>query len=274
MREFTVAVCQMDSKDDKEANVDQALEFLDEAAEAGADLVSFPEMFTFMGSDEGSLESAEPVPGPTTEKIAEKAETYGFHVHAGSMYEEADQEGKVYNTTVVFDDEGEIVTTYSKIHLFDVTIGDEVVTEESAKVEPGDGAVTAETDLGTLGLSICYDLRFPELYSTLSDQGADVIFVPAAFTLFTGKDHWEPLLRARAIENQAYVVAAGQIGDKPEGVPTYGKSMVIDPWGNVVGRASDRVGMFTSEIDLGYVEEVRRELPSLKHKRFDLYDLG
>lgn len=273
MGEFTVAVCQMDSKDEKEANVARALEFLDDAAEEGADLVSFPEMFTFMGSDEGVREAAEPIPGPTTEKVAEKAQTHGFHVHAGSMYEDADQDGKVYNTTVVFDDTGDIVTTYSKIHLFDVTIGDEVITEESAKVEPGDEAVTAETDLGTLGLSICYDLRFPELYSTLSEQGAEVIFVPAAFTLFTGKDHWEPLLRARAIENQAYVIAAGQIGDKPDGVPTYGKSMVIDPWGNVVARASDRVGMVTAEIDLDYVQQVRRELPSLEHKRFDLYEL-
>lgn len=271
MSRFTVAVCQMDSKNDKQANVDSALTFVDEAAAAGADLVTFPEMFTFMGSDEAALEAAEPVPGPVTDMLAARAEEHGLYVHAGSMYAEADEPGKVHNTTVVIDESGAIVDTYEKIHLFDVTIGDEVVTKESAKVAPGSKPVTVETDLATFGLSICYDLRFPELYATLSRQGAEVVFVPAAFTLFTGKDHWEPLLRARAIENQAYVIAAGQTGNKPDGVPTYGKSMVIDPWGNVIARASDRVEMFTANIDLDYEATVRRELPSLSHTRTDLY---
>lgn len=273
MTGFTVSVCQMDSKDDKATNVDRALTFVDEAADAGADLVTFPEMFTFMGADEAKTEAAEPIPGPLTDRLAARADARDIHIHAGSMYETAADPEKVHNTTVVFDDDGELLDVYRKVHLFDVTIGDEVVTQESAMVSPGTEAVTVETDLATLGLTICYDLRFPELYSTLSRRGAEVIFVPAAFTMFTGKDHWESLLRARAIENQAYVVAAGQIGDKPDGIPTYGRSMVVDPWGNVIARASDRVGMITARIDLDYVDEVRREVPSLEHKNRDVYDV-
>jgi len=273
MKPFTVAVCQMDSKDDKAENVERALSFVDEAAASGADLVTFPEMFTFIGANEAAEANAEPIPGPVTDRLADRADDHGIHVHAGSMYEDAETDGKVHNTTVVIDDGGEIQATYRKIHLFDVTIGDEVVTEESATVEAGESVVTVDTDLATLGLTICYDLRFPELYASLSRRGAEVIFVPAAFTLFTGKDHWEPLLRARAIENQAYVVAAGQIGDKPDSVPKYGKSMVIDPWGSVIARASDQPGMTTADLDPEYFAEIRRELPSLKHKRHDLYDL-
>lgn len=273
MSQFTVAVSQMDSKDVKEANVERALEFVDEAAESGADIVSFPEMFTFMGSDEDKPGAAEPIPGPVTENLASKAKEHKLHIHGGSMFEEAEDPDKVHNTTVMIDDSGNILDTYRKVHLFDVTIGDEVVTAESDTVTPGNEPVTVDTDLGSLGLTVCYDLRFPELFSTLTSQGAEVIFVPAAFTMYTGKDHWEALLRSRAIENQCYVVAAAQIGDKPDGVPTYGKSIVIDPWGNVIARASDRVELITAEIDLDYEKEVRRELPSLQHKRPDVYHL-
>lgn len=271
MNSFTVGVCQMDSRDDKEANVERALELIDAAAAAGADLVTLPEVFTCIGPRETMRENAEPVPGPTTEKLAARAQAHGIYVHGGSLFEVAEADGKVHNTSVLVDDSGTILDSYRKLHLFDVEIGDEVENRESELVEAGEEVVTVETDLATVGLTVCYDLRFPELFAALSGAGASVIFVPAAFTLHTGKDHWEPLLRARAIENQAYVVAAGQIGDKPDSPTTYGKSMVVDPWGNVVARASDREGTFTAELDPALVDEVRRELPSLEHKRPDVY---
>lgn len=271
MKPFTVGVCQMDSKDNKEKNVERALELIDEAAEAGADLVSLPEVFTCIGPRETMREHAEPIPGPTTEKLAARAKEHGIHVHGGSFFEVAETDGKVHNTSVLIDDSGTILDSYRKLHLFDVEIDDEVENRESELVEAGDEIVTVETDLATMGLSVCYDLRFPELFAALSNAGAEVIFVPAAFTLHTGKDHWEPLLRARAIENQAYVVAAGQIGPKPDSPTTYGKSLVADPWGNVVARASDREGVFTADLDPELVETIRWELPSLEHKRHDVY---
>lgn len=271
MKPFTVGVCQMDSKDDGDANVERALELVDDAADAGADLVTLPEVFTCIGPEETMRANAEPIPGPTTETLAAKAEERGIHVHGGSLFEVAESDGTVHNTSVLIDDSGTILDSYRKLHLFDVEIGDEVENTESELVEAGDEVVAVETDLGTMGLTVCYDLRFPELYAALSNAGATVIFVPAAFTLHTGKDHWEPLLRARAIENQAYVVAAGQIGAKPDSPTTYGRSMVVDPWGNVIARASDREGVFTAEIDPELVETVRRELPSLEHKRHDVY---
>lgn len=274
MANHRVAACQLDSQDDKRANVQTALDLLDTAAGEGADVAALPEMFTFMGEKEDYRANAEPIPGDVTDELARKAEEHDMWVHGGSMFEVADEPGKVHNTTVVFDPDGELVDTYRKIHLFDVEIGDDVVTQESARVEPGEEIVTVDTGFATAGLSICYDLRFPELYSSLAGQGADLIFVPAAFTKHTGKDHWEPLLRARAVETQSYVVAPGQIGDKPNGVPSYGRSLVVDPWGNVVSRASDVEGVVTADIDFDYLDRVQRELPSLTHKRYDVYDFS
>lgn len=269
-----VAVCQMDSKDDKEANVETALSLLDEAAAAGVDFAALPEMFTFMGDKEEYQEIAEEIPGPVSQKLSEKAHEHDMWVHGGSMLEVADEDGKVHNTTVVFGPDGEQQAQYRKIHLFDVEIGDEVVTQESARVEPGENLVTFDADFATVGLGICYDLRFPELFSSLAARGANVIVLPAAFTKHTGKDHWESLLRARAIETQSYVIAPGQIGDKPNSVPSYGRSLVADPWGNVIAKASDTVGVTTADLDFEYLNRVRNELPSLEHKRPETYDIS
>jgi deaminated glutathione amidase len=271
MGTFTIAACQMDSQDDKDANITQALDFIDEAAHKGADVISLPEMFSFMGEKEAYSKHAEPVPGKTTEVLADKAATHGLYVHSGSFFEEVDDTDRVYNTSVVIDPNGEIQAQYRKAHLFDVTIGDEVVTQESKYVAPGDDVTVVETDLATFGLSVCYDLRFSELYRTMAMHGAEVLFVPAAFTLFTGKDHWLPLLKARAIETQCYVVAAGQIGDKPSSVPSFGKSVIIDPWGNVIRMASDREEVVTAEVDLDYLADVRQNIPCLEHKRDEIY---
>lgn len=269
-----VAACQMDSQDDKSANIETAIELLDEAGAAGADFVALPEMFTFMGAKKEYRANAETIPGDVTERLGEKAREYSMYVHGGSMFEVAEEDEKVHNTSVVVDRDGELQAIYRKVHLFDVEIGNEVVTQESAHVNPGDSLTVVETDFGLVGLSICYDLRFPELFSTLSQRGAEVIVLPAAFTLHTGKDHWETLLRARAIENQAYIIAPGQIGDKPSSIATYGRSLVVDPWGNVVAKASDTKRVVTADLDFDYLTSIRRELPSLEHKQFDIYGVN
>ena len=269
MTQFSVAVVQLDSKADKERNVRRMCSFVDEAAEANADLVAFPEMATYVGDTSRYSDVAEKIPGPTIDTLAEKAREHALYVHTGSLFESIPDSDRVYNTSGILGPDGELLDTYRKIHLFD--IGGDVDHWESEYVAPG-GAVTAvETELATFGLSICYDLRFPQLYRTLATRGADVLFVPAAFALRTGKDHWEPLLRARAIENQAYVVAPAQTGDKPGAYETYGRSLVVDPWGNVISKASDREEMFTTTIDPGYLEETRSSLRTLDHVRPEVY---
>lgn len=271
MSDLRVAACQIDSGTDKDQNVEKALRFIDKAAERDVDLVAFPEMLTFIGDETEYQKNAEPIPGPTTNKLAKRASEKEIYVHAGSIFETAENTERVYNTTVLFNDEGEIVETYRKVHLFDIEIDGEVEYMESENVAPGEQAVTAETKLGTFGMSICYDLRFPEYYKTLTNNGARVIFVPAAFTLQTGKDHWEPLLRARAIENQAYIIAPGQIGDKEDSIHTYGKSLIVDPWGNVIRQASDQEELITADLDFEYLDETRTNLPCLEHTRPDIY---
>lgn len=269
MTQFSVAVVQLDSKADKERNVRRMCSFVDEAAEAGADLVAFPEMATYVGDTSRYGDVAEAVPGPTIEALAEKARKHSLYVHTGSHLESIPDSDRVYNTSGVLGPDGTLLDTYRKIHMFD--IGSDLDHWESEYVAPGEEITTVETELATFGLSICYDLRFPQLYRTLAMQGADVHFVPAAFALRTGKDHWETLLRARAIENQAYVIAPAQTGDKPETYETYGRSLVVDPWGNVVSKASDREGMFTTTIDLEYLEEARGGLRTLNHVRPEMY---
>lgn len=266
-----MAVCQMDSKNDKKANVQSATSLLDKAGQKGADMAALPEMFTFIGNKERYRSVAEKIPGPVTEEIAGKAKEHDMWVHGGSMFEVAEEDGKVHNTTVVFDPKGKRRATYRKIHLFDVEIGEEVIAQESERVVPGDRVVSLDTELGTVGLTICYDLRFPGLFSELAERGADMIFVPAAFTKHTGKDHWETMLRTRAIETQSYVVAPGQIGDKPNSVPKYGRSLIADPWGNVIAKASDTEEVITADINFSHLNTIRKELPSLDHKRPDIY---
>jgi predicted amidohydrolase len=175
----------------------------------------------------------------------------------------------VFNTSCLFDPRGAIVARYRKVHLFDVDLPGRVAVQESATRAPGAETVTASTELGTLGLSICYDLRFPELYRRLSRAGAEVLLVPSAFTFPTGAAHWEVLLRARAVENQCYVVAADQAGTSPQGFADWGDSMLIDPWGRVLARAGDGEAVVSAEIDLDYLARVRRELPALAHARLD-----
>jgi len=189
------------------------------------------------------------------------------HVLAGSIAEAVSAPGKAANTSALIGDDGAILAAYRKIHLFDVAIPDGARYAESESVEPGDRTVVAPTALGRIGLSVCYDLRFPELYRRLADEGAEILCVPSAFTLFTGKDHWEVLLRARAIENLAYVVAPAQVGRHSERRVTFGNAMVVDPWGVVLARCPDGEGVCVAPVSRERLEQVRRELPALRHRR-------
>jgi predicted amidohydrolase len=267
-----IALCQMRSGEDVEANVATAERLLLEAADGGADLAVLPEVFTYLGSSAGRVAAAEPVPGPTTDRLAKIARDREVWVVGGSLIETDGEH--IYNTSTLFDRTGELVAHYRKIHLYDVELPGQPPFRESATFTPGDQLVTHETDVARVGLSICYDLRFPELYRGLMVLGAEVLLVPAQFQHETGKDHWEVLLRARAIENQCFVVAPAQwgaFGAPEKGRRSYGNSMAIDPWGRVLVRAPDEGdGVWFAELDLGELRRIRQSLPALQHRRLGL----
>lgn len=261
-----IAVVQLNSQTDKAANVAQAIEFVRRAAGDGAELVALPEMFAWCGPLQEAAAQAETIPGPTTNAVAAVARECGVYLLAGSLHERVDGQAKPYNTSVLLGRDGSIVARYRKIHLFDVPGLD----MESHSIQAGSEVVVATVRRRKLGLSICYDLRFPELYRELSARGAEIIFAPSAFTLHTGRDHWEVLVRARAIENLTYVVAPNQWGPHPPDKHSYGHSMIIDPWGTVLSRVPDGVGYAIAEVDLNRVSQVRRDLPTLDHRRITL----
>ncbi len=266
-----IGLVQMNSRSDKTANLAVAEQLVTEAAQQGAQLVALPEYVNFLGPRELHDANAEPIPGPTTERFAELARQLGIYLLGGSILERSDLPNKFYNTSVLFAPDGEILAMYRKIHLFDVDLTGNVTSNESATILPGDRIVTAEVAGHTVGLTICYDLRFPELYRLLALAGAELILVPAAFTLYTGKDHWHVLLRARAIENQCYVAAPAQIGPHDPGQQCYGHALVADPWGTVIAEAMNRVGVVVTTLDFAYLREVRQQLPSLANRRPEVY---
>ena len=262
-----VAVCQVNSRADRAANLDVARGLLERAAAAGADVAVLPEYVDYLGPGDGAPKP-EGIDGEFAEFFAGAARELGIWVHAGSFHETGPDERRTYNTSLVFDPRGGLVAHYRKIHLYDVEIAGRVSYQESRSVAPGDETVVADIAGVPTGLSICYDLRFPELYRRLAvEGGARVLVVPAAFMMHTGRDHWEVLLRARAIENQCYVVAAGQIGDHDPGRTCFGRSMIVDPWGTVLAQAPDAVGIVTADLDLERLEKIRTELPSLANRR-------
>lgn len=266
-----VALCQTNSGSDVEANEAQAFTLLEEAAAGAADLACLPEVWPCQGSAPEVRAAAEPVPGPRVERLAETARRHSMWIHGGSVLElEGD---RVFNTSVLLDRAGELVARYRKIHLFDADPPGGQPSRESFLYSPGEEIVTADTEFGRAGLSICYDVRFPELYRALAGTGATILFVPAAFRYETGVDHWEVLLRARAIEEQAFVIAAAQWGTwGPPGRErrNFGDSLVADPWGRVVARAPEGVGVTLADLDLGEVRRVREALPALRHRRLGL----
>ena len=268
---FVAAVVQLTSTSDEEANWASAEALVERAAGLGARFVATPENTNYLGPHAEKVRRAEPldvVEGPTCRRFADLARRLGIHLLLGSFNEKSDEPARCYNTSVLFGPDGGVLAVYRKIHLFDVDIP-EVRFAESATCKPGEEVVVAKTPLGAFGLSICYDLRFPELYRRLADGGAEVLCIPSAFTLATGKDHWEPLLRARAIETQCYVMAAAQHGKHDDGGlrESWGHAMIVDPWGLPVATASDGPGLALAEIDLGRVARIRRSMPVREHRR-------
>jgi deaminated glutathione amidase len=262
-----VAAVQMTSTEDRGRNLDTAVRLVEEAAELGAQLVGLPENFAYMGPEEGRLAGAEALEGPTISRLREVARHRRLHLLAGSISERTDDPRRTANTSALIGDDGALLAVYRKIHLFDVAIPDGAQYAESAGVRPGEQVILADTALGRIGLTVCYDLRFPELYRRLSALGAELLTVPSAFTLYTGKDHWEVLLRARAIENLAYVLAPAQVGRHGPRRETYGNAMIVDPWGVVLARCADGEGVCVAPFRRDRLERVRRELPALGHRR-------
>jgi predicted amidohydrolase len=270
---LSVALVQLDATGDVDGNISRASALADEAAAGGARLVVLPEYLQYRGGDDGYRASARPIPGPFTDAFAEVARRRDAWILAGSLAESGGDPDRPCNTSVLIAPDGTIAATYRKIHMFDVAVDAGPSDTESARVTPGDRAVVADVDGLKIGLTVCYDLRFPELYRTLALAGAEVMTVPANFTERTGRDHWEVLLRARAIENGAWILAPGQAGGPP-GQPAFGRSMVVDPWGTVVAQAPDGVGIVRTDVETDRVAAVRRQIPSLANRRPEAYRLG
>ncbi len=263
---YLAAAIQMSAGSDKGANLERAERLIRLAASHGAALIALPETFNWRGKRAQESDAAETLAGESIGLAARLARELRAYIVAGSITERGSG-GKNYNTSVLIGPDGAIMATYRKIHLFDVDLAGRVTVKESESKIAGNEIACAGSALGAIGLSICYDVRFPELYRRLSFAGAKLLTVPSCFTFPTGEAHWEPLLRARAIENQAYVIAPAQYGPNVHGFSDYGNTMIIDPWGRVLARASDQEGIVTAPIDLHYLDRVRHELPALSHVR-------
>jgi len=279
-RTLTVGVVQMTSAEDVDAALDAAEAGVEQAAAAGARFVALPDAAPFLGAERRKFAVADPIPegleivgaGPIVRRLASISSRFGVVLAAGTLPERSDDPSRVYNTSLVFGPDGQILARYRKIHLFDVgDVGDGFGYTESKTVAPGDEAVVVDTPAARLGLSVCFDLRFPELYRRLADGGAELLLVPSAFTRPTGEAHWAHLLRARAIETQCFVIAAAQTGEHPANRKTHGHSMVIDPWGRVMLDLGREVGVGTVALDLDTIGEVRSKLPTARNRRSFVY---
>jgi predicted amidohydrolase len=261
------AVVQLHVGENVEQNLARAIDLARQAAAAGAELAVLPEMVDYWGPDAGVAAIKSGIPGPVADRFAAAAADLGIWLLAGSIHEAIPDSPRTYNTSVLYDPAGAEAARYRKIHLYDVHIPGRVQERESDSIAPGEEVVTADINGHIAGLTICYDIRFPELYRALADRGAEMVFLPAAFALFTGKDHWEPLIRARAIENQCFMLASGQQGVNWKGHATYGRSMIVDPWGTVLATAPDGDGFAIADLDFARLARLRQELPSLANRR-------
>jgi deaminated glutathione amidase len=262
---------QLNSTEDTDRNLETADRLVRQAAGLGAELVVLPEKWTVMGTGKHLDAGAQPLEGPAIAWARDVARELGIDLLAGSIVERVPGRAKTFNTSVHVGPDGEVRAVYRKLHMFDVEVDGEVYAE-SASEDAGDEVVVSELPGGVpLGMSICYDVRFPELYRILAVRGARVVTVPAAFTLATTRDHWEVLLRARAIENQCFVVAPNQIGAHPPGNRAGGRSLIIDPWGLVLASAPDTETAIVADLDFDVLDGVRRRIPALEHRRSDVY---
>ena len=263
-----VATVQLCSTDDIEANLDATREGVHRAADQGASFIALPENYGYLRREGLKYPCAQGVDGEIVGWIRDLARERGVWILGGSFPEKIENSDRVYNCSVLVSPEGECVARYRKLHLFDVELGrDGGSFRESDAIAPGDEVVSAKTDFGILGMSICYDVRFPELYRELVTRGAHFVSVPSAFAPATGRDHWEVLLRARAIENQVFVIAPAQCGQHSSDRSSYGRSMIIDPWGLVLAQASDEPGVIVADCDVGRLERVRAAIPALQNRR-------
>jgi predicted amidohydrolase len=264
------AAIQLNSNQDKDRNLSIADPLVREAAANGANVIVLPEKFNVLGSPDDLRAGAEPVPGPTTQWAGELCRELGLWLVAGSIVERIEGDDKLRNTSALIGPDAGIHAVYRKIHMFDVEVGGMIYRESDAEA-PGDEVVVADVEGVELGMAVCYDLRFPEIFRIMAVQGARVVSLPSAFTVPTGRAHWEILLRARAIENQVFVIAAGQIGRHPPDHESYGHSMIVGPWGEVLAEAPDEVGFIAADLDLDAQREVREKLPSLANRRPQAY---
>jgi predicted amidohydrolase len=265
-----VAAVQLTSTPDRARNLAAAGDLVDGAVGAGAELVALPELFNGWGSAAELRAGAEPLDGPTIEWARGRAARHGIWLLAGSIVERVEGSDRHHNTSCLVAPDGELAAVYRKVHLFDVDVGGRAY-RESETVLAGDELVVAPAGPLTLGLNVCYDLRFPEQFRAQALAGATAVTLPSAFTAATGKDHWEPLVRARAIENQVYVIAPDQCGRSTPELAWHGRSMIVDPWGVVLAQAPDRECFVVADLDLDALADVRRRVPSLANRRPDVY---
>jgi len=266
-----VACVQMTSGPEKGRNLEKAEKLVARAASTGADVVVLPEKWNAIGEADALHAAAEPLEGgETVEAMAGWARAHGITLVGGSIAELREGHEKLSNTSIAFGPDGEILGVYRKIHLFDVEVEGNVYRESEAE-EPGEEPVVVRGEGWPIGLTVCYDIRFPELYRILALEGAELVTVPAAFTVPTGRDHWHVLMRARAIENQYYIAAPGQVGETRPGKPSFGRSLIVDPWGIVLAQAPDEETVISAELDRARLRRVRETLPSLKNRQADAY---
>ena len=266
-----VACVQMTSGPEKAANLEKGERLVARAASTGSDVVVLPEKWNAIGEADALHAAAEPLAGgETVEAMAGWARQHGITLVGGSIAELRDGHEKLSNTSIAFGPDGEVLGVYRKIHLFDVEVEGNVYRESEAE-EPGEEPVVVRGEGWPIGLTVCYDIRFPELYRILALEGAELVTVPAAFTVPTGRDHWHVLMRARAIENQYSVAAPGQIGETRPGKPSYGRSLIVDPWGIVLAQAPDEETVISAELDRARLRRIREKLPSLKNRQADAY---
>lgn len=267
-KKLKVALVQMASSSNKQDNIFRALKLCKQAIKQKARFIVLPETFNVRAKAQDIYSQAEKVPGPTLMPFMDLAKKRQVFILAGSIYEKISGSKKVYNSSVLIGPDGKIKAIYRKIHLFDICLKNKKIKESDIYLA-GKKPVKALVFDQLVGLSICYDLRFPELYRLYADSGVKMICVPSAFTAFTGQAHWEVLLRARAIENQSFVIAPNQCGKGLEGVETFGNTMAVDPWGVVIGRMDSRSeGVINVSLDFGRLDELRKNLPALKHRRY------
>lgn len=266
-----VACVQLTAGSDKAANLEKAEKLVTRAASLGAELVVLPEKWNLVGDAEALRQGAESLEqGVSVQAMSAWAKRHGVLLVGGSIAERREGREKLSNTSLVFDAKGDLIARYRKLHLFDVEVAGQTYRESESE-EPGDEVVLAEAGGWKIGLTICYDLRFPELYRLLALEGAELVTVPANFTLRTGMAHWHTLLRARAIENALYVAAPGQLGEPLPGRPSYGHSLIVDPWGTVLAEAPDNETVIVAELERSRVGEIRSRLPVLAQRRSDVY---